>query len=48
MDFACPSEAHWFALNQDNQGESFSQREPINTSDDIGDEISLENITHHC
>ena len=47
MDFARPSEAHWFTLNQDNQGESSSQREPINTPDDIDNEISLENITCH-
>ena len=46
MDFARPSEAHRFTLNQDNQGESSSQGEPINTPDDIGDEISLENVTH--
>ena len=45
MDFARPSEAHRFALNQDNHGESSSQGEPINTPDDIGDEISLENVT---
>ena len=45
MDFARPSEAHRFALNQDNQGESSRQGKPINTPDDIGDEISLENVT---
>ena len=45
MDFARPSEAHRFTLNQNNQGESFSQGEPINTPDDTGDEISLENVT---
>ena len=48
MNFARSSEAHCFVLNQNNQGESFSQGKPINTSDDTDNEISLKNITCHC
>ena len=44
-DFTRLSEAHCFILNQNNQRKSFSQREPINTPDDTGDKISLENVT---